>query len=69
MNRIHYNYKKELAQSKSLEFFWRQTFDKTGEYDMVANVMPFYSYDIPHTCGPNPKVVFNDELLFTLNIE
>eukprot|EP01107_Rhizomastix_libera_P016689 TRINITY_DN7106_c0_g1_i1.p1 TRINITY_DN7106_c0_g1~~TRINITY_DN7106_c0_g1_i1.p1 ORF type:complete len:1083 (-),score=302.36 TRINITY_DN7106_c0_g1_i1:48-3134(-) len=56
MNRIHYNYKKELAQSKSLEFFWRQNFDKTGEYDMVANVMPFYSYDIPHTCGPNPKV-------------
>lgn len=30
--------------------------DTTGEFAVFTHMLPFFSYDIPHTCGPDPSI-------------
>ena len=38
------------------DFYFTALTDTGSNTDIFCHMMPFYSYDVPHTCGPNPAV-------------
>ena len=47
IQRVHYHIKKQLAKKNQLEFMW---------HGVKTHMMPYFSYDGPHTCGPDPAI-------------
>lgn len=72
INRVHYAVKKLLARQRALEFYWEQRWQPRdapppadeqfytppfhASSQVLTHIFPFYSYDVPHTCGPEPAV-------------
>ncbi|CAF0850007.1 unnamed protein product [Brachionus calyciflorus] len=53
IQRVHYHLKKYLARENKLEFYWKQFWSKES---ILTHLTPFVLYDVPNTCGPDPKV-------------
>ncbi|KAL8600465.1 hypothetical protein ACOMHN_044930 [Nucella lapillus] len=53
IQRVHQAVKASLMSRHSLEFFWRQYWDREGATDILCHVMPYMLYSIKFTCGPN----------------
>ena len=56
VERVHYRVKTHLASARKIEFKWRQSWDVTGETDILTNVGQFFGYETDNTCGPDKDV-------------
>ncbi|XP_061172605.1 alpha-mannosidase 2x-like [Saccostrea echinata] len=56
IQRIHFGIKRYLAKNQMLEFQWTQLWDRDSSTDIMTHVLPFLSYAISHSCGPDSHV-------------
>ncbi|KAK7505480.1 hypothetical protein BaRGS_00003225 [Batillaria attramentaria] len=56
IQRVHFGIKRHLARSQRLEFNWRQSWDLSGATDIPCHMMPFLTYAVLYSCGPDPHV-------------
>ena len=56
INRVQYAIKRVLAEQHNMDFIWRQHWDTVGSTDIMVHMHPFFNYDVPHSCGPQPGV-------------
>ncbi|RWS18398.1 alpha-mannosidase II-like protein [Leptotrombidium deliense] len=54
IQRVHYSMKKYLARRKLFEFNWMQMWENNHDNKILSHMLPFHSYDIPRSCGPDP---------------
>jgi len=56
VQRIHYSWKRWLADRQVSDFHWQMPFQSSqGEEAVLCHNMPFDIYSTKHSCGPDPK--------------
>ncbi|KAK6052244.1 glycosyl hydrolase family 38 protein, partial [Cooperia oncophora] len=56
INRISSDTKEFLRGIQAHQFIWKQYFDEISEDGVWTHVLPYSHYDIPSTCGPDPRI-------------
>lgn len=56
--RLHYSWKKYLAQNKFSDFTWVQRWDSGKQFAINVHNNPFDMYDSRTSCGPDTEVTF-----------
>ena len=55
VQRIHYGFKRWLADRQISEFYWKMAWDTKDEASILCHNFPFDIYSTKHSCGPDPK--------------
>ncbi|XP_062614483.1 alpha-mannosidase 2x-like [Saccostrea cucullata] len=56
IQRIHFGIKRFLAKNQMLEFQWTQMWGRDSSTGIMTHVLPFLSYAISYSCGPDSHV-------------